>query len=306
MVDLLESIWYNKLNDLKAGRAGMDKIEELLVSKGLYVSIDITIDDVPELEKYLSKAEFTGNTIDCFCVHCGTNRVFSYSDSEVHESTGLMRVNIFDDVSGRTRVPKKEEVFNSYLNRRYVLTYRCTRDKSHSILFDLIVGNDKIIKIGQYPSVADLAIPEIAKYKAILGVQYREFSKAVGLFAHGIGIGSFVYLRRIIENLVFNKYTEISDKLNMPEDDFEHLRFDEKIVALKEFLPSVLVDNKNIYGIVSKGIHELSEEECREMFPYIKAGIELILDDLLAEKERKEKEKVFEKFVAQKTGELRQ
>lgn len=41
------------------------------------------------------------------------------------------------------------------------------------------------------------------------------------------------------------------------------------------------------------------------MFPYIKAGIELILDDILAEKERKEKEKMFSKFVANKTGELR-
>lgn len=70
-------------------------------------------------------------------------------------------------------------------------------------------------------------------------------------------------------------------------------------------MPEVLVANKNIYGIVSKGIHELSEEECREMFPYIKAGIELILDSLLAEKERKSKEKIFEKFVAKKTGELK-
>ena len=57
---------------------------------------------------------------------------------------------------------------------------------------------------------------------------------------------------------------------------------------------------------MSKGIHELSEDECREMFPYIRAGIELILDDLLAERERKAKEKMFEKFVAKKTGELRE
>lgn len=56
---------------------------------------------------------------------------------------------------------------------------------------------------------------------------------------------------------------------------------------------------------MSKGIHELSEDECLEMFPYVRAGIELILDDLLAERERKAKEKMFEKFVAQKTGELR-
>lgn len=284
----------------------MEKVEELLVSKGLYDSVDITVEDLAELEKYLSKSEYAGNTIDCFCVHCGTNRVFEYADSEVHDSTGMVRMNIFDDVNAKARKPKKEEIFNSYLNRRYVLTYRCTRNREHAILFDLIVSDDKIIKIGQYPSVADLVIPEIAKYKSILGKQYREFSKAVGLFAHGIGIGSFVYLRRIIENLVFDKYNQVADELGISKEDFEHLKFDIKIETLKDYLPKVLVTNKNVYGIVSKGVHELSEEECREMFPYIKAGIELILDDLLAEKERKEKEKVFEKFVAQKTGELKQ
>lgn len=284
----------------------MDKIEELLVTKGLYDSVDITIDDLPELEKYLSKSEYAGNTIDCFCAQCETNRVFAYANSEVHEDTGLIRMNVFDDVSGKTRKPKKEDVFNSYLNKRYVLTYRCTRDKDHAILFDLIVSNDKIIKIGQYPSVADLVIPEIAKYKSVLGTQYRELSKAVGLFAHGIGIGSFVYLRRIIEKLVFDKYSEVAGALSIPRDEFEHQRFDVKIDTLKEHLPAVLVANKNVYGIVSKGIHELSEDECREMFPYIRAGIELILDDLLAERERKAKEKMFEKFVAQKTGELRE
>lgn len=283
----------------------MGKIEELLVNKGLYDSVDITVDDLDEIEKCLTKDEYAGNTIDCFCVHCATNRVFEYTNSEVHEDTGIMRMSIFDDGNPKVRRPKREEQFRRYLNKRYAMTYRCTRDRQHFIIFDLITTDDKIIKVGQYPSVADLVIPEIAKYKPVLGTQYREFSKAIGLFAHGIGIGSFVYLRRIIENLVFDKYNEVSENLEISNTEFMRLKFDEKIEALKPYLPEVLVANKNIYGIVSKGIHELSEEECREMFPYIKAGIELILDSLLAEKERKSKEKIFEKFVAKKTGELK-
>jgi hypothetical protein len=283
----------------------MGKIEDLLINKGLYDSVDITIDDLDEIEKYLSRSEYTGNTIDCFCVHCGTNRIFEFLDSEVHNDTGFIRMTI-DDPGGRSRKPKKEEIFNSYLNRRYVLTYRCTRERQHTILFDLIVTSEKIIKIGQYPSVADLLIPSIVKYKSILDKQFREFSKAIGLFAHGIGIGSFVYLRRIIEKLVFDKFQQFSNELGVTAEEFEHLKFDDKIAVLKEHLPTVLVKNKNIYGIVSKGIHELSEDECLRMFPFIRTGIELILDDLLAEKERLEKEKLFETFVAQKTGELRQ
>lgn len=283
----------------------MGKIEDLLINKGLYDSVDITIDDLEEIQKCLSRSEYTENTVDCFCIHCGTNRIFEFADSEVHNDTGFIRMAI-DDPSGRSRKPKKEEIFNSYLNRRYVLTYRCTRERQHAILFDLIITNEKIMKIGQYPSVADLVIPEIVKYKSVLGKQFREFSKAIGLFAHGIGIGSFVYLRRIIEKLVFDKYQQFSDELGVTVEEFEHLKFDEKIAVLKNHLPTVLVKNKNVYGIVSKGIHELSEDECISMFPFIRTGIELILDDLLTEKERVEKEKLFETFVAQKTGELRQ
>lgn len=53
-----------------------------------------------------------------------------------------------------------------------------------------------------------------------------------------------------------------------------------------------VVEHKSIYGILSKGIHELSEEECLEIFPIVKIGIELILDEKieLEERERKKKE----------------
>jgi len=256
---------------------GLDKIEDLLVNKGLYDSCDISIDDLDEIEKRLSKSEYTNNTVDCFCIKCGVNRIFEFSNCEVYEETGMIRYAL-DSEGGRTRKPKREEVFGGYLNRRYVLTYRCTRDRQHALLFDLITTENKIIKIGQFPSVADIITPDLIKYKSILGKQYHEYSKAIGLFAHGIGIGSFVYLRRIIENLVFDKFKEHLGELSIKEDDFNYLKFDQKIDAIKDYLPSTLVTNKNVYGIVSKGIHELSEDECRRLFPFVKAGIELILD----------------------------
>ena len=107
----------------------MGKIEELLVNKGLYDSVDITVDDLDEIEKCLTKGEYAGNTIDCFCVHCATNRVFEYTNSEVHEDTGIMRMSVFDDGNLKVRRPKREEQFRRYLNKRYAMTYRCTRDR---------------------------------------------------------------------------------------------------------------------------------------------------------------------------------
>jgi hypothetical protein len=283
----------------------MDKFEELLVNKGLYDAINISLEDLAEMQKYLSKSEYTDNNIDCYCVNCETNRVFKYINCEVREETGTIRMNIFDDNTGRSRKITPEKAFNEFLNRRYSLTYCCTREKAHTIIFDLITTDNQIMKVGQFPSIADMTIPEIKKYRTILGKQYRDFSKAVGLFANGIGIGSFVYLRRIIENLVQDKFSQASSVLDISADIFSKLHFDEKIDKLKDYLPELLVSNKNFYGIVSKGIHELSEEECLSMFPYIKMGIELILDNILAEKENAKKSKEFQKFVSETKGKLK-
>ncbi|GAB2324428.1 hypothetical protein IRB23M11_20500 [Alkalibacterium sp. m-11] len=192
-----------------------------------------------------------------------------------------------------------------HLNKRYTLTYFCTRDREHSLFFDLIITDDKLIKIGQYPSIASLLQPEINRYKSVLGEYYIEFSKAVGLYSHGIGVGSFIYLRRIIEKLLYEKFKENSQIINVDVDKFNQMKFENKIELLEEYLPQALVENKNLYGIISKGVHELDEKDCLEMFPNMRIGIELILDDILAEKEREEKEKILKRFVSDKTGELR-
>lgn len=282
----------------------MSKFEELLIKKGLYDGIDILIDDLEEMEKLLSGGSYNGYNIDCFCVTCNEKRIFESVDKQVFEECGFVRIEYNSDTNS-ARKPKKEAIFRGYLNKRYCISFRCTRDHNHSLLFDLLVTDNKIIKIGQYPSFADICVGDTTKYKSVLGNIYREYSMALGLFSHGIGVGSFVYLRRIIESLVYGKFNEVASTIGVDKESFIHSDFKDKIVTLKDYLPHALAENKNVYNIVSKGIHELDESECIELFPYIKTGIELILDDVIAEKERREKEKVFSKFVAEKTGEFR-
>ena len=63
---------------------------------------------------------------------------------------------------------------------------------------------------------------------------------------------------------------------------------DEKIQSLKHLLPPFLVQHRSLYGILSKGIHELTEQECLAAFPVVKMGIEIILDGKIQlEAERK-------------------
>lgn len=53
----------------------------------------------------------------------------------------------------------------------------------------------------------------------------------------------------------------------------------EKIDYLKGYLPPLLVNNKNtLYTILSKGIHQLSEEECLDNYDTVYAAIIIILE----------------------------
>jgi len=58
--------------------------------------------------------------------------------------------------------------------------------------------------------MADIAIDEMRqKYRLVLrGDNWAELYKAVGLAAHGEGIGSFVYLRRVFERLIRSRFDE--------------------------------------------------------------------------------------------------
>jgi hypothetical protein len=137
-----------------------------------------------------------------------------------------------------------------------------------------------ITKIGQWPSLADMASAKFAEYvKLISPDDLAELRRAVRLASHGIGIGAFVYLRRIFERLVQRAETAAGVQ---PAGQ----RMDERIAALKGVLPEFVAKNQKFYGIVSKGIHELSEHDCIEAFPIVEAAVLLMLDEVSAAAKR--------------------
>lgn len=173
----------------------------------------------------------------------------------------------------------------------WYVTLECCRYGDNIDIMILLNAEDKsIMKVGQYPSIADIHIHQIKQYKNILSKDdLKEFTRAVGLAANGIGIGSFVYLRRIFEKLIYSAYEQALSDGNVTEKDYNPRRMDEKIALLCDYLPDTLVEIKHIYGILSKGIHELSEGECLTYFDAVKMGIEIILDDRLEQKKKEQK-----------------
>ncbi|QQQ30305.1 hypothetical protein [Chryseobacterium indoltheticum] len=160
------------------------------------------------------------------------------------------------------------------------------------------ISNYRFQKIGQFPTIADLEIGKYKKFSKLLSKEnLRELNKAIGLSANGVGIGAFVYLRRIFENLIENYHEEARKKDNWNEEDYTNSRISERIELLKNFLPEAVVKYKKVYSIISKGIHELEEQECLTYFPIVKDAIIAILEQDYLVRENANKQKELEKSI---------
>lgn len=152
-----------------------------------------------------------------------------------------------------------------------------------------------IQKVGQYPSIADLQMFNVEKYRSVLGKEsYRDLTRAIGLNADGIGCGAFLYLRRILERLVEEAHQGEIAKEAWDEKTYTDSRFNERIQILENaghvIIPEILKDVKSkIYSVLSKGVHESTDDECMELFPYMQFVIEQILDERIRRRELEQK-----------------
>jgi hypothetical protein len=132
-----------------------------------------------------------------------------------------------------------------------------------------------------------------------------ELYKAIGLAAHGVGVGSFVYLRRVFERLITQRFNDLKGEKGWNDSDFVGKRMEEKIELLAGHLPEFLVRNKKVYAILSLGIHDLEEAQCLSAFEMLKHSIFFILDGDKHQQEqlalRRKAEKAIADFSSKKS-----
>ena len=126
---------------------------------------------------------------------------------------------------------------------------------------------------------------------------YDELRRAVGLAAHEIGIGAFVYLRRIFERLIAEAHQIARQDSAWDEDCFLQSRMPEKIRASR-FASPCLSCRKQMASHLGEGLHPLSEGECLQYFSITQHGIELILERENRDEEKNEKIKQATKDIA--------
>jgi len=245
---------------------GIPTPSDFFLDVPLYELFSFDEDDNDHVQQARDVKYFRG-TLDSYCPWCEKHSIFENTNKDIsydnHKCTS---------------------------NQLFSVKLVCSRHKEHELFYVIKIQDNTIQKIGQYPSLADLQLQELKKYSKVLGNdRYRELTKAVGLSAHGVGVGSFVYLRRIFESLVEEAHKLYIEHEEWDDSKYLQSRMADKILMLKGALPDFLVEHTKLYSILSKGIHELTENECLKHFPVIKVGIELILDEKLEKMRKTEK-----------------
>ena len=259
-----------------------DNFNKFVFESGLYSKMTIPQDDRLIMiidDKY---------SVRSYCPFCKDISIFRFSRRDRAIASPL-RTNALNSLGSMnsTIINNNYDTKNLFKN----LVFECASDDSHTLSFNFSFDENIIIKVGQYPSIADIQFPQLKKYDNLLKSFSQEFKKSLGLFSHGIGIGSFIYLRRIFEFVIEKVHIQVKTEAGWDEESYKTLKhLEDKIKACEVFFPvfpKELDQHKmQIYSVLSKAVHSLSEEECLELYPTVQYLIERILDFEIQKKEQ--------------------
>jgi len=167
--------------------------------------------------------------------------------------------------------------------RSLSIEYNCRNCQQSLKTFFLIVypidggdGTADVIKVGEYPFYGP-SLP--SKLISILGPDRDLFLKGRKCESMNLGIASFTYYRRVVENQknrIIDIIISVLQKTNADSETIEKIKqakkevqFTKSINSIKNLLPKQLfINNHNplilLHKALSVGVHNLDDKECLE------------------------------------------
>lgn len=285
--------------------SGTDDLLQRLVAQPLYAPLTLTGDDDPRYQ--ISKLRLFSGTFDLYCPICKRHTPWS-----VVVPNELATIVKYEKLSRAAPVNQSSggSIQMDWL-QPFDLPMQCMR-QSHiaKFYFSVTGGGDvpvKLTKHGQYPSLRDFQLGDIAELEeAMTSAQRREYVQAITTAANGFSVAACVYYRRVFESLLVSASEEHMAEHSMADwPEFKIAKTDVRINLLSDRLPAFLSEHPEIYGLLSKGVHELTEEQCAAELPILRAAMELILKDRLnALREAKQRAAV-SKLIAQSVNRVK-
>lgn len=165
------------------------------------------------------------------------------------------------------------DIFLVYLCRNCQQSYKTF---AINAIYDEETESWKVFKYGEYPSFGP---PTPSRTITLIGPERDQFLKGRRCENQGLGVGAFVYYRRVVEsqkNRIFDEIIRVSRHLNADEALLVELeqakmetQFTKAVQAIKHGLPqSLLVNGHNplllLHQALSAGVHDLSDTQCLE------------------------------------------
>lgn len=251
---------------------------------------DQSTDEVKEEIQYQIIAEFLEST--------PPNQIIHISDLSEWQKTGNIFYNImrtpeiqlhcdhencngirfFRCVSGQGETLKND----SY--EFFYITYRCSNCQKNQKTFSLAAKVDsngksqgECYKFGELPPYGPPVSPKLIK---LIGPDRDEFLKGRRCENQGLGVGAFIYYRRVVENQknrIIGEIIKVSEKIAAPVEKLDKLRdsltetqFSKALDMAKDALPESLLINGHspiflLHRALSEGVHTLTDEQCLEL-----------------------------------------
>jgi hypothetical protein len=276
----------------------MSKIIDLFASGPLYKSMKVS---GAELTDLVWTWQNKSVRFDTHCSACDEGATWLQPNTtDIMQSIGIQLEQRPDNLR-----PYLVQGLQSLLRR---MEFQCARNPNHRLFMGVNlhaieyvahrkdprtpVESASLTKFGQLPSLADLAVGELNEFRKFIDSKdLVELNRAIGLAAHGVGIGSFVYLRRIFERLVSEAANRAREAGSPGLETFETLRMEDKLQSVKGFVPSWMVENRKLYSILSLGLHELTDQTCLDAFPAVKLATIALLEQHAEQARREQRAK---------------
>jgi len=174
------------------------------------------------------------------------------------------------------------------------LTYRCWNCQKYEKVFSVAARtkdgevNGEALKFGEVPAFGP---PTSARLIKLIGPDRETFLKGRRCENQGLGIGAFIYYRRVVEhqkNRILSEIAKVAERVGASQDTLDILKrasdetqFSRALEIAKGAIPeSLLINGHNplglLHGALSEGVHEMSDEECLE----IAGSVRVVLGEL--------------------------
>jgi hypothetical protein len=204
------------------------------------------------------------------------NKILSRPDLNLHCATPELcnRISVF-------RATSDKVYFNRETRRDTFVTYQCSNCRKTEKLFSIQAeaDDDKSGRCYKYGELPPFGPPTPPRLQRLLQPDRLLFMKGRRCESQGLGVGAFVYYRRVVENQknrILDEVIKVALKLAAPEETIKTLsaakeenQFSRAMESVRDAIPqALLINGANpltlLHSALSDGLHGRSDEECLE------------------------------------------